>query len=173
MTEPWPWERVCQGKACWHSCDEVQAQRSQPRCHRTGLAHVSHISKITHCLLFNLPHFSRHFSFLECSLGIPSCNPHDFSGYISFGDDACWVLSHFSRVWLSATQWNCSPPGSSVHGDSPGKNTGVGCHAFLRGSSQTRDLTLIFYVSCIGRQVLYHLGNHTLGKVVYSQIKQV
>ena len=24
---------------------------------------------------------------------------------------------------------DCSPPGSSVHGDSPGKNTGVGCHA--------------------------------------------
>ena len=24
---------------------------------------------------------------------------------------------------------NCSPPGSSVHGDYPGKNTGVGCHA--------------------------------------------
>ena len=24
---------------------------------------------------------------------------------------------------------NCSPPGSSVCGDSPGKNTGVGCHA--------------------------------------------
>ena len=23
----------------------------------------------------------------------------------------------------------CSPPGSSVHGGSPGKNTGVGCHA--------------------------------------------
>ena len=28
---------------------------------------------------------------------------------------------------------NCSPPGSSVHGDSPGKNTGVGCHALLPG----------------------------------------
>ena len=26
----------------------------------------------------------------------------------------------------------CSPPGSSLHGDSPGKNTGVGCHALLR-----------------------------------------
>ena len=24
---------------------------------------------------------------------------------------------------------DCSPPGSSVHGDSPGKNTEVGCHA--------------------------------------------
>ena len=28
---------------------------------------------------------------------------------------------------------DCSPPGSSVHGDSPGKKTGVGCHAFLQG----------------------------------------
>ena len=28
---------------------------------------------------------------------------------------------------------DCSPPGFSVHGDSPGKNTGVGCHALLQG----------------------------------------
>ena len=28
---------------------------------------------------------------------------------------------------------DCSPPGSSVHGDFPGKNTGVGCHALLQG----------------------------------------
>ena len=27
---------------------------------------------------------------------------------------------------------DCSLPGSSVHGDSPGKNTGVGCHALLQ-----------------------------------------
>ena len=27
---------------------------------------------------------------------------------------------------------DCRPPGSSVHGDSPGKNTGVGCHALLQ-----------------------------------------
>ena len=26
---------------------------------------------------------------------------------------------------------DCSPPGSSVHEDSPGKNTGVGYHALL------------------------------------------
>ena len=30
---------------------------------------------------------------------------------------------------------DCSSPSSSVHGDSPGKNTGVGCHAFLQGIS--------------------------------------
>ena len=33
---------------------------------------------------------------------------------------------------------HCSPPGSSVHGDSPGKNTGVSCHALLQGIFPTR-----------------------------------
>ena len=28
---------------------------------------------------------------------------------------------------------DCSPPGSSVHGNSPGKNTGVGNHTLLQG----------------------------------------
>ena len=32
----------------------------------------------------------------------------------------------------------CSPPGSSVHGDSPGKNTGVGCHALPQGIFRTQ-----------------------------------
>ena len=31
----------------------------------------------------------------------------------------------------------CSLPGSSVHGDSPGKKTGVGFHALLQGSSNS------------------------------------
>ena len=35
---------------------------------------------------------------------------------------------------------DCSPPGSSVHGDSPGKNTGVGCHALLQGVFPTQGL---------------------------------
>ena len=35
---------------------------------------------------------------------------------------------------------DCSPPGSSVRGDSPGKNTGVGCHALLQGNFPTQGL---------------------------------
>ena len=31
-----------------------------------------------------------------------------------------------------------SQPGCSVHGDSSGKNTGVGCHAFLQGILPTQ-----------------------------------
>ena len=41
---------------------------------------------------------------------------------------------------------DCSPPGSSVHGDSPGQNTGVGCMPSSRGSSHPRGWT---QVSCI------------------------
>ena len=33
---------------------------------------------------------------------------------------------------------DCSPPDSSVHGDSPSKNTGVDCHALLQGIFPTQ-----------------------------------
>ena len=49
------------------------------------------------------------------------------------------MLSRFSRVRLSVTLWNCSPPGSSVHGkDSPGKDTRAVCHALLQGIVPTQ-----------------------------------
>ena len=38
-----------------------------------------------------------------------------------------------SRVLLFVTPKDCSPPGPSVHGAFPGKNTGVGCHFLLQG----------------------------------------
>ena len=50
---------------------------------------------------------------------------------------------------------DCSPSGYTVHGDSPGKNTGVGCHALLQGIFPTqgfhRDL-----LHC--RWILYSLS---------------
>ena len=33
---------------------------------------------------------------------------------------------------------DCSPTGFSVHGDSPGMNTEVGCHALLQGIFPTQ-----------------------------------
>ena len=38
---------------------------------------------------------------------------------------------------------DCSPPGFSVHGDSPGKNTGVGYHFLPQGLFQTQGLNLV------------------------------
>ena len=51
---------------------------------------------------------------------------------------------------------DCSLPGSSVHGDSPGKNTRLGCHALLQGIFQTQGLNPGL-PHC--RWILYHLSH--------------
>ena len=59
----------------------------------------------------------------------------------------CAVLFLVAQLCLTlCSPMDCSPTGSSVNGDSPGMNTGVGCHSLLQGSSQPRDGT---QVSCI------------------------
>ena len=77
-----------------------------------------------------------------------------FNGILHSLSFVCAVLSSFGHVRFFAVLWTVAC--SSVHGDSPGKNTGVDCEALLQGSSKPRDQTLISYVSCIDRQVLYH-----------------
>ena len=47
------------------------------------------------------------------------------------------VLSQFSHTWLCVTLWTIAPPCSSVRGDYPDKNTGVGCHVLLLGIEPT------------------------------------
>ena len=58
---------------------------------------------------------------------------------------------------------DCSLPGFSVHGESPGKNTGGGCHAFLQGVFSTQGLNPGL-LHC--RQILYQLS-HQGNLVVY------
>ena len=66
---------------------------------------------------------------------------------------------------ICPTLWDpmgCSPPGSSVRLDSPGKNTRVGCHSLLQGifPTQGSNPSLPHY-----RQILYclsHQGSHSL-----------
>ena len=41
-------------------------------------------------------------------------------------------------VRLFENPMDCSLPASSIHGNSPGKNTGVGCHAFPQGFFPTQ-----------------------------------
>ena len=51
---------------------------------------------------------------------------------------------------------DCSPRGSSDHGDSPGKNHGVGCHSLLQGIFPIQELNLAVLHS---RQILYCLSH--------------
>ena len=69
--------------------------------------------------------------------------------------DACreWLLAHPSEVMSTQNDL----PGSSVRGDSPGKNTGVGCPALLQGISQTQgwSLHLLRLLHLAFRWILY------------------
>ena len=72
---------------------------------------------------------------------------HSYRTY-SFIMLAC-VLSCFSPVQLCATLWTVACQ-ATLSWDSLDMNTGVGCHALLRGSSWPRDWTRVSYVSCTG-----------------------
>ena len=50
-----------------------------------------------------------------------------------------WVQSHFSHVWLFATLWLYTAS-LLCPWNSPGKNTGLGCHALLQGIFPTQGL---------------------------------
>ena len=61
-----------------------------------------------------------------------------------FGEEAffiiCAVLCLVAQMFLTlCDSMDCSWPGSSLYGDSPGKNTGVDCMPSSREYSQTRD----------------------------------
>ena len=75
----------------------------------------------------------------------------------------CWSASSLGNLVCLVTQlypilcdpMDCSSPGSSVQGDSPGKNTGVGCHAFLQRIFPIQGSNPCL-LHC--RQILYHLS---------------
>ena len=64
-----------------------------------------------------------------------------------------------------------APPGSSDHGDSPGKNTGVGCHALFQGIFPTQGSNPGI-LHC--RWILYHLSHQgSLMNGVGAFIKEI
>ena len=84
---------------------------------------------------------------------------------------ALWFIPMaYNSIWIKMcvlclvtqsclTLWDfmdCKPPGSSIHGDSPGKNNGVGCHNLLQGIFQTQGSNPSL-LHC--RWILYHLSH--------------
>ena len=70
----------------------------------------------------------------------------------------CAVLS-CSVVSDSLQPMNCSLPDFPVHGDSPGKNTGVGCRALFITQGSNPGL-----LHC--RQTLYHLSHEASPRIL-------
>ena len=77
------------------------------------------------------------------------------------------LLNHYPILKMLVTQLcltlcdpiDCSLPGLSVHGDSPGKNTGVGCHAFFQGIFPTQGSNPDLLNSRLILYRLSHQGN--------------
>ena len=76
------------------------------------------------------------FSFCLQSFRASGSFPHIHCAALCLVAQSCLIL---------CDPVDCSPPGSSVHGDSPGKNPGVGCHALLQGIPHCRQ---ILYYLC-------------------------
>ena len=67
------------------------------------------------------------------------CNYNIQNRYGGFKEALCCVLGLVTQLCPTLCDpMDCSPPGSSVHGDSLGKATGVGCHALLQGIFPTQ-----------------------------------
>ena len=84
--------------------------------------------------------------------------------------DPCLYLRYYAVLCRVAQSrptlyepMDCSPPGSSLHGDSPDKNTGMGCHALLQGIFPTwgSNPDLPHY-----RLILYHLSHQGSSKIL-------
>ena len=72
---------------------------------------------------------------------------------------------------------DCSPQVSSIRGDSPGKNTGVGCHALLQGIFLTQELNpgllhCRWILYCLSHQESIHIHTymHIHGSMCVSSL---
>ena len=77
--------------------------------------------------------FPRDFLILDEPL-YPAAKPRVFP-LLWWMSVLCLVSQSFLILW---DHMFCSSPGSTVHGDSPSKNAGVGCHALLQGIFPTQ-----------------------------------
>ena len=98
-------------------------------------------------------------------LGLPACSQLN-TPVCSF---VCLTLCLVAQLCLTLCDpMDYSTPGSSVHGDSPGKNTGVGCHALLQGILPTQELNPGL-PHC--RQILYQLSHQGTPRILAQKSK--
>ena len=84
----------------------------------------------------------------------------DLNRYFS-KEGTCFVVQSYS---ILCDPMDCILPGSSVQGNSPGKNTGVGCHALLQGIFPTQGYNPGL-PNC--RQILCRLSHQRSPKKAY------
>ena len=85
------------------------------------------------------------------------------------------ALYAYSVTQLCLTLCNhtdCNPPGSSVHGIFQARILKQVVTSFSRGSSQPRNQTHVSYISCTGRQILYHCALSIISIILIIPLKR-
>ena len=90
------------------------------------------------------------------------------------GTEAAVTVRSSYAVLCLVAQWcltlcdpmDCSPPGSSAHGDSLGKNTEVGCHALLQGNLPNSGIK----TRCPAMQEAHSLPSEPPGKPLMKHL---
>ena len=105
-----------------------------------------------------LPHMCLH----HCS--VPACADHGIYLPELYTGSPGWLCLGAQSSPTLCDPMDCSLPGFSVHRDSPGKNTGVGCHAliqeiFLTQGSNPGLLHCRQILYCVSHQGLVCLCN--------------
>ena len=135
-----------------HPCNSTTQVKSQCNPSRGKWCQIKEKKKTLHqrsCLSQRLQPMISHDGV------IPMCLPKKINDWIVWEENInMWLyvlvcmLSHFSHVWLFAIPWTVAT--SLLYPwYFPSKSNGVGCHALLRGSFQTRDWTHLSCTSCI------------------------
>ena len=104
------------------------------------------------CLTF----YPRTYLSINVSIHLATC--HFMSNYSQWSARLCCAaLRLVPRSCLTLCDpMECSPPGSSVHGESPGRHIGVGHHVLLQGIFPTQGSNPSL-LHC--RRILYHLSH--------------
>ena len=85
------------------------------------------------------------------------------SGHLVSNTDYVCVPSCFSHVWLFANLWTIAYQAPLSIGILLARILEWAATPSSRGSSWPRDWTWVSYVSCITKQILYHLGSQNTG----------
>ena len=76
--------------------------------------------------------------------------------YLAGNMHACVLAKSLSCARLFVTPWNCSPPGSSVHGILQARMLEWVTISSFRGTSPPRDGSWVSCISCACRRILHH-----------------
>ena len=115
------------------------------------------------CVIPNLRIFGKSTGIFLCvCLCVCVCVCAPVCTCVCWGHACVCVLISQSCLTL-CNPLDCSLPGSSVRGDSPGKNTGVGCHVLLQGIFPTQ-VPNPGLLHC--KWILYHLSHQGRPKIL-------